>query len=863
MPAEPRRPPAAAAGEETGLLKGAAIGRYVVLGLLGRGGMGEVYAAYDPELDRKIAVKLLRARGGEVATADGKTRMLREAQAIARLSHPNVVVVYDVGTFRESVFIAMEFVEGHTLGYWLQAADRSWRQVLDVYVSAGRGLAAAHAAGLVHRDFKPENVMITRTGQVRVMDFGLAREQLTADAPSPAGQLALDAGVRAAALADTFDADVDPDATAKLGGGAGGGTGDAVASASGGYLRLKLTQTGAMLGTPAYMAPEQFAGTGGDARSDQFSFCVALYEGVYGRRPFAGDNALALMSNVVAGTVTEPPADARVPSWIRRILLRGLSTDPKQRFGSMTELLAALGHDPAVRRRRWLTAATAALFVAGGAAGMHRFSAGQRAVCAGGPGRAVAVWGPERRSAIERAFAATGNRNAGRAFANAAALVDGYISRWTGMYRETCEATAVRGDQSAEVLDLRMGCLGERLSGVRALGDVFTSADSGVVDNAVAAASALPALDRCADVAMLRAVIRPPDDPAVRAKVAAARDEVAKVKALGDSGQCDKAAAAGASVVAAAKSIGYLPLEAEAHLELGRLGETCTDANKAINELDEAVFDADASRHDQVSIEASVYLATLYSNRLHDTRMARNALRHGEAVLARFPGHPLLEAYLADNEAEVAFDEGHLEEALRQTRNVLALKERTLGPSHFDVAVSASNVAFKLHALNRDAEAEPVIRRAVDLFSRLSGNDSTVVAVALVNETEILTGLGRFAEAQAALDVAMETFRRQQATTFYFGYALLDQGILELAEHRERLAVSTLERSAALLGDQDLLFAAQAKFALSRALWAVSPRYHQRAAALVHDTRQAIAREAVAARLVHDIDAWQAAHPTP
>ena len=164
MPAEPRRPPAAAAGEETGLLKGAAIGRYVVLGLLGRGGMGEVYAAYDPELDRKIAVKLLRARGGEVATADGKTRLLREAQAIARLSHPNVVVVYDVGTFRESVFIAMEFVEGHTLGYWLQAADRvAGARCSTSSSSAGRGLVAAHAAGLVHRDFKPENVMITRT----------------------------------------------------------------------------------------------------------------------------------------------------------------------------------------------------------------------------------------------------------------------------------------------------------------------------------------------------------------------------------------------------------------------------------------------------------------------------------------------------------------------------------------------------------------------------------------------------------------------------------------------------------------------------------------------------------------------------
>src|SRR5437763_562434 len=150
--------PTPAAREDTGLEKGASIGRYVVLGLVGRGGMGEVYAAYDPELDRKIALKLLRARGGGESTADGKTRLLREAQAIARLSHPNVVVVYDVGTFRESVFIAMEFVEGHTIGYWLEARPRKIREVLDVFAAAGRGLVAAHAAGLVHRDFKPENV---------------------------------------------------------------------------------------------------------------------------------------------------------------------------------------------------------------------------------------------------------------------------------------------------------------------------------------------------------------------------------------------------------------------------------------------------------------------------------------------------------------------------------------------------------------------------------------------------------------------------------------------------------------------------------------------------------------------------------
>src|SRR6185503_6295830 len=239
MSAEPQRPPAQPPGGEPGLAKGATIGRYIVLGLLGRGGMGEVYAAYDPELDRKIAVKLLRARGRSAAAlADGKTRLLREAQAIARLSHPNVVVVYDVGTYAESVFIAMEFVEGNTLGYWLESQSRGWREVMDVFALAGKGLVAAHAAGLVHRDFKPDNVMITKGGQVRVMDFGLAREQVRDDEPSLAKRAVLDAEARAAALAETLPPDVDPDATAKLG---DAGPDAPPPSGSGGYLQVKLT----------------------------------------------------------------------------------------------------------------------------------------------------------------------------------------------------------------------------------------------------------------------------------------------------------------------------------------------------------------------------------------------------------------------------------------------------------------------------------------------------------------------------------------------------------------------------------------------------------------------------------------------
>ncbi|HVT06831.1 MAG TPA: serine/threonine-protein kinase [Polyangia bacterium] len=856
MSAEPRPPPAPAAGEEFGLAKGATVGRYVVLGLLGRGGMGEVYAAYDPDLDRKIALKLLRARGGS-SDADGRTRLLREAQAIARLSHPNVVVVFDVGTFRESVFIAMEFVEGHTLGYWIEAQNRSWREVLEVYAAAGRGLIAAHTAGLVHRDFKPENVMITKSGQVRVMDFGLAREQGAPEDGPPAGQPP-DLAAQAAALAETFESGVDLDATAKLG---GAEPGAAPPSASGGYLKLKLTQTGAMLGTPAYMAPEQFAGIGGDARTDQFSFCVALYEGLYRQRPFAGNNAVELMANVLAGKVSDPPADARVPTWIRKILVRGLSTSPDDRFPSMAALLAALAQDPAVRRRRWLGAAVGVAVLLAATTGARRFVAGHQMLCAAGPDRAATAWGSDHRAAIERAFAATGSRDAPRAFAAVASLIDQYVARWTAMYRETCEATHVRGEQSSEVLDLRMGCLGDRLSSVRALGEVFmTAADPGVVDNAVSAASALPALDRCADVEMLRAVIKPPDDPAVRAKVAAVRERIAKLKALSDSGQCETAARLEGGVVTDAQATGYLPVQAEAHFAAGLLADTCTDLARAIEHLQDAAIAAEASRHDEVYVESSATMAVFYGNRLHDVRRARESIRHAVAVLSRFPGHRRLEARVADGEAVVAMSEGRPEEALLSERRSLDLLQQVVGPEHYEVASTRNNLAVELHELHRDAEAEPLIESVVQTQTRLFGPESSRVAVALLNQAEILTALRRFAEARRAIDGALAIWRKQNAASSLIGYGLLDLGQLQEAEGNPGTATRTLEQAIGLIGDEDRMTAAQAKFALARATWAASPRNRTKARDLARVAREMAAAQAGAARLVGEISAWESAH---
>jgi serine/threonine protein kinase len=247
-------PPAPAT---SALGRGDRLGRYVIIDLLGSGGMGVVYTAYDPDLDRRVALKLLRPDRGPSWGETGRLRLLREAQAIARLSHPNVIAVYDAGSFGDQVFVAMEFIEGGTLRQWLEERP-PWREVLDRFLLAGRGLAAAHAAGLVHRDFKPDNVLLSRDGRVRVMDFGLAR---------PIGEPSRMEEWRAPA-------------------------------GSGGNLASPLTQWGEALGTPGYMAPEQLRGEASDARSDQFSFCVSLYEALYGERPFLGDSPREIVDAV-------------------------------------------------------------------------------------------------------------------------------------------------------------------------------------------------------------------------------------------------------------------------------------------------------------------------------------------------------------------------------------------------------------------------------------------------------------------------------------------------------------------------------------------------------------------------------------
>jgi serine/threonine-protein kinase len=300
----------------------ALIGRFEVRAKLGEGGMGVVYDAYDAQLDRRVAIKLVRV--GEVG-AQAHARLLREAQAMAKVSHPNVVPIYEVGEHADQVFVAMELVDGEPLSTWQRRETRSWHDSLAMYVAAGRGLAAAHACGIIHRDFKPDNVLVGGDGRPRVLDFGLARAFAT-----PADDTALH-------------------------------------TSSTSVLSVELTVAGSMMGTPTYMSPEHFRGEGIGPASDQFGFAVAVYRALFGAVPFAGETIGELRTSVCGGALRTPKDDREIPAMVVAAVLRALSCDPADRFPSMDALLDELerplrvdpSHDPARgRRARQIAAAT-------------------------------------------------------------------------------------------------------------------------------------------------------------------------------------------------------------------------------------------------------------------------------------------------------------------------------------------------------------------------------------------------------------------------------------------------------------------------------------------------------------------------
>jgi eukaryotic-like serine/threonine-protein kinase len=418
------------------------VARFVLTRLLGAGGMGEVYAARDPELERQVAIKLLRP--GLSTSADARLR--REARAMARLSHPNLITVHDVGVHEGQLFVAMELIAGQTLRSW--AAGRPWRDIVQAFVVAGRGLAAAHGAGIVHRDFKPDNVLVGDDGRVAVGDFGIART----GGDEPGSE---------AAPADE-----------------------------------RLTQAGALIGTLRYMAPEQLARRTADARSDQFAFCVALWE-VLDRDPFdrgappAG--AEARRDAIAAGP--EPGTLRGVPARIRRALVRGLAIDPAARWPELTALLDEL--DAATARRGRLAVPVAAGAAAIAIAAAWCLRAPPRDPCATA-GDLARVWGAGDVEQLAAAFAATGRPDATDAARRVVEILDRRAAEWSALRISACRA-ADRGDDALTPLYRRQAaCLDDQRREFAALVHRLTAQPTGeAVDRSVRTVSRVAPVAAC------------------------------------------------------------------------------------------------------------------------------------------------------------------------------------------------------------------------------------------------------------------------------------------------------------------------------------------------------------------------------
>jgi tetratricopeptide (TPR) repeat protein/predicted Ser/Thr protein kinase len=679
------------------------LGHHVLLEKLGQGGMGVVFAAFDTRLDRKVAIKLLRAPDGERS----RERMLREARAMARVSHPNVVQVYEVGEDDQLSFMVMEFVEGATLTAWLGERPRTRREVLAVFAAAGRGLAAAHREGLVHRDFKPDNVMIRGDGRVLVMDFGLARRD-PREAPEPV------------ALADARGADA------------------------------ALTLAGALLGTPMYMAPEQFAGLETDERTDQFSFCVALWEALYGQRPFRGDHLAELATAVMERRIT-PPERSDVPVWLRRVLERGLSTDPASRFPTMDALLVGLAHDPDRRRRGWTLAVGLVGLVGLSLAGVSSWRERERRAVAAECGRVgqeiAADWNEQVALRVGDAFAATGLGFAVSAWDHTRPWVDAWTRGWSEMRTQMCLETHLEGVRDVASHDAIVACLDAQRTSLRGLLAAWAEPDRLRVTHATRAAASLAPLSNCADVRLAER-IEPPTE--LRDTIAALRERLDDARASRIAGEFEVGLAQAQASAEEAERLGWRPLRAEAALLVGGLRGDLGDHAAARESLQEAFFHALAGGDDRHMLAAATQLTHQIGYQLAQHEQGRHWGTIGEMLVERLRlGGTLDDATHIASVAGVLTKAGRYEEALEYFRRALRTREELLGPNHPELARVLNSIGVVRFNQGEAGEAIEWFRRSLAIEEAALGPDHPDLAHALNNLAAVLGTRGQIEEALA------------------------------------------------------------------------------------------------------------------
>ncbi len=750
-------------------------GRYTVLDFLGQGGMGLVLAAYDPRLDRRVALKLLRHQsGGSSGSSEERARLVREAQSMARLSHPNVLGVYDSGALEGgALYIAMEYVEGQTLRQWRAEQPRPWRQVLQKYLEAGRGLAAAHAAGLIHRDFKPDNVLVGKDGRVRVMDFGLARPRSAVPLPgqAPPEQFSPPPELGSPAPSE------------------------------------ELTVTGSLLGTPRYMAPELLLrGQPASVHTDVFSFCAALYEALYGQLPFPGKTLKEL---VHAHTHQEPtpPASTEVPAWVARTVLRGLRADPFQRLTSMEEVLAALEDDPAVKRRaRRRAVALASVFVLlGGLAGWGWMGQQARASgCEKLEQRLAGIWDTPMKAKVKQALLDTGVSYAPDTYQRVEAALDRYASTWVRMRTEVCEAVGqAPGSQPSNLAVLQESCLERRRSRLRALTELLAGGpDKELVGQAMQAAQALPVLEYCMDAQALTAAVPPPEEPELRVRVEALQEQVDRLESLYEAGKYPEGLAVGETLLKQVEPVPYAPLHGRLLYVLSELREPGGDYEGAKELAQRAIVAGAQGKDSQLVAKAWSQLLFILGSRQARYEEAMHLSLALEAAVA-LADDPLIQADADNTLGNALTMMDRYEEARQRHARALALREKILGPEHPHTTLSLSNLGRALQGLGRYEEARQAHARALALREKVLGPEHPANLFTLSSLGNVLGAMGRYEEAREAYERAL-TLRekamgpddpRRDYALVGLGRALWGLGRYEEARQAHEEALALRERA--------------------------------------------------------------------
>jgi tetratricopeptide (TPR) repeat protein len=703
---------------------GATVARYQILRHLASGGMGSVYAAYDADLDRRVALKVLRPRPAAGTGHDRlQMRLQREAKAMARLAHPNVVTVHDVGIFEGRVFVAMEYVDGLNLRQWLKAEKRPWQQIRDVFVQAGRGLAAAHAVGLIHRDFKPDNVLIGKDGRARVADFGLAR---TGDTSAEAGP-------------GDHGASTDPVRPGVV------------------MMDAPLTQAGRLLGTPGYMAPEQLRQGYADQRSDQFSFGVALYEALYRVKAFPKKDLLERLTAIESGKIQAAPPGHGVPEWLGQAVRKSLQADPAQRYPSMDAFLDALQRD--AKRARLGAGGIVALAASAVAVAVGVYVARPDTRCKGAERRLAGVWDDARREQLKGVFQNVGA--GGQAFEQTEKGLDEYARAWTTLHEEACTATNIRGEQTEAVLSLKMTCLDLRLRELRKMTALLSEADAKLAAGAAEAVLGLSSVRSCDDVATLTGRAPLPEDPAARSAISSLSEQLAEVNALRLAGQYPPALERVGGVIDQARPLKYRPLEAEALYQKAVLEERSGRRREAVEVMEAGVYAADSGRDDTMKARAAIRLVQYFSSQSKFDE-GRRWGRVAQAALERLGGSAELEGDLASALGQMALNEGRVDEALELFERGRRLLSAEVGKEHPKTLNVSLNLASALTQTEASSKALEILRPTVEAMIRLRGADHPSLSSMFLTMAVGQAKLKDYPAAHASIDRCVAIVRARQ-----------------------------------------------------------------------------------------------------